>query len=171
MSTESPTYQTVRAEQAMKIFVLPKEKIYIEGFPDSIATFDSMPPRLVDSSSLSHSMGKKVNQGINIRGIEVGDILNLTCVSGASKPPPKMAWFINGDMVSHVLCYRWIFSRNLSTLLWSKESSSDASDDDSTLKVWNWKDSLLSWDQVAKLRERASLPLTVNEVMTKIVGS
>lgn len=90
----------------MKIFVLPKEKIYIEGFTDSIATFDSMPPRFMDSSSSSHSMGKKVNQGINARGIEVGDILNLTCVSGASKPPPKMAWFINGDMVSHVLCDR-----------------------------------------------------------------
>ena len=34
--------------------------------------------------------------------VEIGDLINVTCVSGASKPAPKMAWFINGDMVSNL---------------------------------------------------------------------
>lgn len=70
VSTESPSYSTVRAEQAMKIYVLPKERVYVDGFTGSQTS------------------------------VEIGDLINVTCVSGASKPAPKMAWFINGEMVS-----------------------------------------------------------------------
>jgi hypothetical protein len=63
----------------MKMFVLPQEKIYVDGFTDLLTW---------GSSSAS-----------NQNSLEVGDMINLTCVSGASKPPPKMAWFINGEMV------------------------------------------------------------------------
>lgn len=81
----------------MKIFVLPQEQIYVEGFTDSYSTYDT------SSSSSSHdfsvSMSNSHNNDNNNNAFDFGDLVNLTCVSGASKPPPKMAWFINGDMV------------------------------------------------------------------------
>lgn len=59
----------------MKMFVLPQDKIYVDGFTDLLTSGN--------------------------QDLDVGDMINLTCVSGASKPPPKMAWFINGEMVRH----------------------------------------------------------------------
>jgi hypothetical protein len=97
VSTESPTYSTVRTEQVMKIFVLPQEKVYIEGFADSLPSFDplsSSPP--YDSSLTSN---KNRHNNLDSNNFSVGDLVNLTCVSGASKPPPKMTWLINGEMV------------------------------------------------------------------------
>ncbi|KAI1288398.1 Cytochrome c oxidase assembly protein COX16 -like protein, mitochondrial [Halotydeus destructor] len=65
VTTDSPTYATVRAEQQMKVYVLPEDKPYIEGA--------EMP-------------------------FDVGDTINLTCVSAASRPAPIMSWFVNGHM-------------------------------------------------------------------------
>jgi len=104
VSTESPTYYTVREEKSMKIFVLPTDKIYIEGFTESfpssgVSSFDPSSSLKYDSSyyNVKSSMN---NLEDNNNSFDVGDLVNLTCVSGASKPPPKMAWFINGELVS-----------------------------------------------------------------------
>ena len=100
VSTESPTYSTVRAEQAMKIFVLPHDKVYIEGFADSPSSYDTSSSSAPYDTSFSITSNNNNNDNnFNNNGFDVGDLVNLTCVSGASKPPPKMAWFINGDMV------------------------------------------------------------------------
>ncbi|KAK8787444.1 hypothetical protein V5799_022780, partial [Amblyomma americanum] len=66
VSADAPSFQTVRSEKELKVYVLPKK-------------------------------------GPEIRGTKphyrVGDIVNVTCQAGASKPPAVLAWYINGEQV------------------------------------------------------------------------
>ncbi|XP_053211397.1 uncharacterized protein LOC128395029 [Panonychus citri] len=55
-------YTTIRAERQMKIYVLPDEKMTIEG--------------------------KELEY-------DIGHIINLTCISGPSKPAARLSWYIN----------------------------------------------------------------------------
>lgn len=66
VSADAPSFQTVRSEKELKVYVLPK-------------------------------------QGPEIRGTKphykVGDVVNVTCNAGASKPPAVVTWYINGEEV------------------------------------------------------------------------
>ncbi|XP_040359260.1 synaptogenesis protein syg-2 isoform X2 [Ixodes scapularis] len=66
VSADAPSFQTVRSEKELKVYVLPK-------------------------------------QGPEIRGTKphyrIGDLVNVTCRAGASKPPAVLMWYINGEEV------------------------------------------------------------------------
>ncbi|KAH6930739.1 hypothetical protein HPB50_018019 [Hyalomma asiaticum] len=66
VSADAPSFQTVRSEKELKVYVLPKK-------------------------------------GPEIRGTKphyrVGDLVNVTCHAGATKPPAVLTWYINGEEV------------------------------------------------------------------------
>ncbi|KAK8766878.1 hypothetical protein V5799_006341 [Amblyomma americanum] len=66
VSADAPSFQTVRSEKELKVYVLPKK-------------------------------------GPEIRGTKphyrVGDVVNVTCHAGATKPPAVLTWYINGEEV------------------------------------------------------------------------
>ncbi|XP_022240361.1 uncharacterized protein LOC106458180 [Limulus polyphemus] len=66
VSTEAPSYRTVKADKDMNVYVLPEGKPTIDGID---------------------------------RMYEIGDHVNLTCVSRPSKPAAVLSWTINGRPV------------------------------------------------------------------------
>ncbi|XP_076323665.1 uncharacterized protein LOC143232306 [Tachypleus tridentatus] len=66
VSTEAPSYRTVKADKDMTVYVLPEGKPRIDGI-------DGM--------------------------YEIGDYVNLTCVSKPSKPAAVLSWTINSQQV------------------------------------------------------------------------
>ena len=78
MSTESPSYATVRAEQELQVYVTPRERLHITGLSDLLTS------------------GRQE--------LRDGDLVNLTCVTGASRPAPRVTWSVNGLTVSLSCC-------------------------------------------------------------------
>ncbi|XP_076323751.1 uncharacterized protein LOC143232336 [Tachypleus tridentatus] len=66
VSTEAPSYRTVKADKDMNVYVLPEGKPTIDGID---------------------------------RMYEIGDHINLTCISRPSKPAAVLSWTINGRPV------------------------------------------------------------------------
>lgn len=78
VSTESPSYATVRAEQELQVYVTPRERLHITGLSDLLTS------------------GRQE--------LRDGDLVNLTCVTGASRPAPRVTWSVNGLTVSLSCC-------------------------------------------------------------------
>lgn len=66
VSADAPSFQTVRSEKELKVYVLPKEAPEIRGTKPHY---------------------------------RIGDLVNVTCYAGATKPPAVLTWSINGDQV------------------------------------------------------------------------
>ncbi|OQR69840.1 hypothetical protein BIW11_12018 [Tropilaelaps mercedesae] len=64
VSADAPSFQTIRAEKELKIYVLPEKGPEIVGIRPQY---------------------------------DIGDIVNVTCHAGLSKPAGKLDWFINGE--------------------------------------------------------------------------
>ncbi|XP_067138277.1 uncharacterized protein [Centruroides vittatus] len=67
VSAESPSFQTIREENDIRIYVIPETGPSISGIKNHYST---------------------------------GDEINITCVSGQSKPPAVLYWYINGKLAS-----------------------------------------------------------------------
>ncbi|RWS31898.1 uncharacterized protein B4U80_04478 [Leptotrombidium deliense] len=100
VSSEFPSFITIRVERQMKV--------YVEHTCIALISDQSAKVSIMYNFSEAHqfvSIAVLPQESLQIEGIHesvisrnVGELINLTCSSGASRPRVRLSWFINEQM-------------------------------------------------------------------------